>query len=122
MWGDPVHLRTIIDNVLTNALFYSPAGGRVEVEVARDANHARITIRDAGPGVPDRHLADIFRAFFRVDASRARGSGGVGLGLALAQDAAVALGGAIAARNAYPGLEVHARLPLASREQTNIQT
>ena len=111
VWGQAVRLRMIIDNIVINAIFYSPAGSAIAMKVEQDSEHVSISIRDHGPGVPEKHLRDIFRAFFRVDQSRARASGGVGLGLALAYDAAVAMGGEITARNDHPGLEVNVTLP-----------
>lgn len=117
VWGDALRIRMILENILSNAVFHSPAGGRIELRTERDAaGNARVSVRDHGPGVPERHLRDIFRPFFRVDASRARKSGGAGLGLAVARDAAVAMGGTIAARNAEPSLEVTASLPLLGAE------
>ncbi len=110
--GRPVLLRMIIDNILDNALFYSPAGSAVSVRLERKGDSALLVIRDRGTGVPEKHLGDIFRAFFRVDASRARTSGGAGLGLALANDAAVSMGGTMTARNADPGLEMTVAFPL----------
>ena len=111
IWGHPMRLRTIFDNILTNAEFYTPSGTSVSIHLARYADHVSITIRDSGPGVPDDKLEDIFRAFYRIDESRARTSGGVGLGLALAHDAALAMGGDIIARNCQPGLEITVTLP-----------
>ena len=106
IWGHPARLRMILDNILSNALFYSPPNGSVEVCVSQEKEKAILSVRDQGPGVPEKHLQDIFRAFFRIDESRARSSGGVGLGLALARDATIAMGGVIEARNLKPGLEV----------------
>lgn len=113
--GHPVGLRMIVENIVSNALFYSPAGGRVEVRIDQDGECAFLSVRDRGPGVPEQHVRNIFKAFFRVDQSRSRASGGTGLGLTLAHDAAVAMGGDIEARNASPGLEVIVSLPCASR-------
>jgi two-component system sensor histidine kinase CpxA len=110
----PLRLRMIIDGILANAEFYAPPDTEIEVRVGRRAKEAFVSIRDHGPGVPDEHLQDIFKAFFRVDESRARSSGGVGLGLALAHDAAVAMGGDIVAVNRDPGLEVIVTLPQIS--------
>ena len=106
IWGHPVRLRMIIDNILSNALFYSPPNGAVEVCVRQEKENVILSVRDQGPGVPEKHLQDIFNAFFRIDESRSRSSGGVGLGLALSRDAAIAMGGVIEARNRKPGLEV----------------
>ena len=111
VWGQPLRIRMILENIVSNALFYSPEGGTVDLRVMHDSDYAFVSVRDRGPGVPDKYLQDIFTAFFRVDQSRARTSGGVGLGLALAKDAAVAMGGDIEAVNAGPGLKVTVTLP-----------
>lgn len=116
VWGYDMRVRIIADNILSNALFYAPKNSKIEVSGKRTEEWALIIIRDHGPGVPDKHIQDIFKAFFRVDQSRARASGGAGLGLALAKDAAVAMGGDIEARNANPGLEVVVTLPLYRQE------
>ena len=112
VWGHAVRLRMIFDNLLSNARFYAPKGESIVVRVGQNDGYVFVAVRDRGPGVPEKHLRDIFKAFFRVDQSRARTSGGVGLGLALARDAAIAMGGDIEARNANPGLEVTVTLPL----------
>ena len=106
-------LQGIFQNILANAVFYTPPGSTVLLTARRNGHFAEVTVRDAGPGVPEDHLQDIFRAFYRVDDSRARSSGGAGLGLALAKDAAIRLGGDISARNLSPGLEVTIVLPLS---------
>ena len=116
VWGHEIRIRMIVDNILSNALFYAPEKSRILLSGKRESGWAVLSVRDHGPGVPERHLQDIFRVFFRVDPSRARSSGGVGLGLALAKDAAIAMGGDIEARNADPGLEVVVRLPLDGAE------
>ena len=104
--GNPVRARMILENILGNAVFYAPAASSVDVCVAGDGKTVHLSVRDYGPGVPEEHLGDIFRAFFRADDSRARNSGGVGLGLTLARDAALAMGGDIKAENAGPGLGI----------------
>lgn len=115
VWGHPVRLRMILDNVLSNAFSHTPTNGQIDVIVKESGDRVAVSIRDYGPGVPDKHLPDIFKAFFRVDPSRARNSRGVGLGLALAHDAAIAMGGDIAAVNSHPGLNVTLTLPVSSR-------
>ena len=72
-----------------------------------------MSVRDHGPGVPEDALTRIFQPFFRVDDSRESSTGGVGLGLAIAMRAIGLHHGAIAARNANPGLQVSIELPLA---------
>ena len=111
--GHPMQLRLIMENLVGNALFYAPPESTVDFSVRRNGRHVGVVVRDRGPGVPEPQLEEIFRAFYRVDGSRARHSGGVGLGLTLVKEAATALGGSVKARNAGPGLEVAVLLPFA---------
>lgn len=110
--GSPRRVRMIFENLLSNALFYMPENSTTTIDIHERDEAIAITIRDHGPGVPENKLEDMFRAFFRVDASRNRDSGGVGLGLALVKEAVVTIGGEIHACNANPGLAIHIRLPL----------
>lgn len=87
---DPVRVREILVNLVTNALRHTPAGGRVEVDVRREGDDAVLTVRDTGEGIPAADLARVFDRFHR----RAD-SGGSGLGLTIARDLAVAHGGSI---------------------------
>ncbi|MDL2271658.1 HAMP domain-containing protein [Desulfovibrio sp. OttesenSCG-928-I05] len=112
VYGNALLLERMFGNILSNAIFYSPSGNVIELEAKREGDNIHVSIRDFGPGVPDDQLEEIFRAFYRVDSSRARTSGGVGLGLALAREAAILFGGNIVARNAHPGLCVTATLPV----------
>lgn len=109
--GNAQLLERMAGNIIANAVFYTPAKSAVHVSGGRHEDGIVIRIRDFGPGVPEEQLADIFRAFYRVDGSRARSSGGVGLGLALAREAAIQHGGDIVAHNASPGLCVTVTLP-----------
>lgn len=109
-------LQRLFGNLLSNAIFYTPPNTDVLLSVEADAEKLEITVRDFGPGVPEESLEDIFRAFYRVDSSRARKDGGTGLGLALAREAALAHEGDITARNANPGLEVIVSLPISMLE------
>ncbi|MGA2777973.1 MAG: ATP-binding protein [Steroidobacteraceae bacterium] len=116
--GQPLHgnrelLHSAIENVLRNAVKYSPAGRSVEVAVATLQNDLEIRIRDQGPGVPDADLERIFEPFYRVAESRDRDSGGEGIGLAITAQVLKAHGGTATARNpAEGGLEVRLVLPL----------
>jgi two-component system, OmpR family, sensor histidine kinase CpxA len=107
--GDPELLRSAFENVIRNAVSYSPANTLVAVGARRtsvpgsSAPTVEITVRDHGPGVPDRDLQLIFEPFYRVEAAREhRSGGGEGLGLAIAARAVTLHGGAIRARN-QPG-------------------
>jgi heavy metal sensor kinase len=93
---DPATLRQAITNVVHNAIRYTPAGGRIEVRVARD-NNAQVIIetRDSGPGIPEPERSKVFDRFYRIDKARSRAQGGAGLGLAIAKWAVEANQGTI---------------------------
>jgi signal transduction histidine kinase len=95
--GDSDRVAQVIDNLLDNAIRFSPHGASVHVHVRRLDAECACAVEDAGPGIPEAHLAHIFERFYRADASRARQSGGAGLGLAIARALVVAQGGRIAA-------------------------
>jgi two-component system, OmpR family, sensor histidine kinase CpxA len=112
--GDPGLLRSAVENIVRNAIFYSGEGGQVEVEVSQTDNGggAFVTVRDNGPGVPQDKMQLIFEPFYRVDDSRGATTGGMGLGLAIANNAMMAHGGGIIARNVEPhGLEIMLAIP-----------
>lgn len=109
--GNAMSLGRMLGNILANAIFYSSPNSQVNLEARQADQDIIISIRDFGPGVSEDQLEDIFRAFYRVDSSRARTSGGAGLGLALAREAAIQHGGNIVAVNAQPGLRVTVTLP-----------
>lgn len=111
--GDPELLRRAVENVIRNAIRYSPRETAVEVSLARNNGKAVVDVRDHGPGVPDEALPRLFDAFYRVDTDRNRTSGGIGLGLSIARRAIELHKGAIRAKNAKPGLEVEMELPVA---------
>jgi two-component system, OmpR family, sensor kinase len=105
-------LRSAIENVLRNAVRYSPQGAPVEVAVERNAAGLTIAIRDRGPGVPAAELERIFEPFYRVAKSRDRDSGGEGIGLAITSQVMKAHGGTARAENrAGGGFEVRLNLP-----------
>jgi signal transduction histidine kinase len=110
--GDHELLRRAVENVLRNAIRYTPSGQSVEITSASEGSELVIAVRDYGPGVPERELEAIFRPFHRVEEDRNRASGGgVGLGLSIAHRAVLLHHGRISASNAQPGLRVEIRLP-----------
>jgi signal transduction histidine kinase len=116
--GDLELLRSAFENIIRNAVRYSPAGALVAIEARCGPGQAsgesvNITVRDHGPGVPEKELGSIFEPFYRVDAAREhRSAGGEGLGLAIAARAVVLHHGSIAARNVPGGgLMVLVELP-----------
>jgi two-component system sensor histidine kinase CpxA len=110
--GDREALRSAFENVLRNAVRYSPMGSQLHVRAERRDASIEVVIEDQGPGVPEKDLALIFEPFYRVDAARDRAEGGEGLGLAIAARAIVLHHGTIEARNlSATGLAVRIVLP-----------
>jgi two-component system sensor histidine kinase CpxA len=113
--GNRELLRSAIENVLRNAVRYSPPGAPVEVAAERGGFGLAIAVRDRGPGVPPGDLERIFEPFFRVAESRDRDSGGEGIGLAITAQVMRAHGGSASAGNRPGGgLEVRLQLPPAA--------
>jgi two-component system heavy metal sensor histidine kinase CusS len=100
--ADEGALRRAVLNLVENAIKYTPAGGAVELSLTRADGAAAITVADTGIGLDPADTARIFEPFVRLDAARARETGGSGLGLALARSIAVAHGGDISVQSA-PG-------------------
>jgi signal transduction histidine kinase len=91
--SDPRLLETVLVNLLTNAIRYTPAGGEVMVSARRSRKHFVIAVRDTGIGIAPEHRERVFDRLYRIDEARDRASGGSGLGLAITQRTARALGG-----------------------------
>jgi len=108
---DRTLLGRALENIVRNAIAYSPAGSPIDIAGSVDVEGTRISIRDYGPGVPDDDLERIFAPFHRVDEARDPASGGIGLGLAIARSAIHLHGGTIVAQNASPGLRIAITLP-----------
>jgi two-component system, OmpR family, sensor kinase len=108
-------LRSAIENVLRNAVRYSPQGARVDVAVERSDAGLTVSVRDQGPGVPESEVERIFEPFYRVAESRDRDTGGEGIGLAITSRVMRAHGGSASADNrAGGGFEVRLSLPLVA--------
>ncbi len=111
--GDATLLRSAVENIVRNAVFYSGEGGKIDVSLEKADGAAVISVRDNGPGVPENALPLLFKPFYRVDDSRGTNTGGMGLGLAIVRNAAAIHGGSVSAKNVAPhGLEVELRLPM----------
>lgn len=96
---DPEKMARALDNVLHNAVYYTPRGGEVAVEVGNTAKGARICISNTGSEISQDKLDRFFEKFYRGDAARQSGTGGSGLGLAIAKNIIEAHGGSITAHN-----------------------
>ena len=110
--GNPELLRRAVENVLRNAIRYSPEKSPIELKLGEDDKDAQIMIRDSGPGVPDAAMKHIFDPFFRVEEARNGTGGGSGLGLSIAKRAVCLHRGTIKAENANPGLRVTIAIPV----------
>ncbi|MBM7701240.1 two-component system histidine kinase PnpS [Metabacillus iocasae] len=81
--GDPQRLKQVFINLISNAVTYTPQGGRVEAELIETQEYVTINISDTGIGISKDEIPRIFERFYRVDKARSRNSGGTGLGLAI---------------------------------------
>jgi signal transduction histidine kinase len=95
--ADADRMAQVLDNLLDNAIRYSPPGGEVTVTLTREADQVACRVADAGPGIPTKHLPFIFERFYRADPARGRGQGGSGLGLSIVRGLVLAHGGRTAA-------------------------
>ena len=96
---DPARLRQILDNLLSNALRHTPAGGRVDLDAVVVNGTVRIAVVDTGEGIPAADLPRIFDRLWRGEPSRVRAGRSTGLGLSIARGLAEALGGRLTARS-----------------------
>jgi signal transduction histidine kinase len=101
--GDPVRLEQVFTNLLTNAVKYTPRGGRVTVTAEIDGEVVRVRIADTGVGIPADALPDIFNLFAQSEQSLARSQGGMGIGLTLVRNLVDLHGGSVTARSEGPG-------------------
>ncbi|WJE14615.1 ATP-binding protein [Halobacillus sp. ACCC02827] len=81
--GDSSRLKQVFMNLITNAVNYTPEGGRVALSVEEQEESVTVIISDTGVGIPESEISRIFERFYRVDKARSRNSGGTGLGLAI---------------------------------------
>jgi two-component system, OmpR family, sensor kinase len=103
--GDRLRLEQALQNLAANALRHTPAGGCVEIAVARRAAATILSVRDTGEGIPAEHVAHVFDRFFKADESRAGDPGtGSGLGLSIVKAIVARHGGHVTVRST-PGVE-----------------
>jgi two-component system phosphate regulon sensor histidine kinase PhoR len=113
--GDASLLHDVLQNLLDNAIQYTPAGGRIKLEASAGNNDATVTIADSGIGIPLADQERIFERFYRVDAARSREAGGTGLGLSIAKHIVEAHGGRLWVESAVGrGSKFSFSIPLAS--------
>lgn len=95
LWIDEEAMEQILDNLVDNALKYTPEGGTVEVKWGRDGDQVVLEVRDTGIGIPESELPRIFERFYRVDKARSRELGGTGLGLSIVKHLVQAMQGTL---------------------------
>ena len=119
--ADLAGLRQVIDNLVSNAIRYTPPGGRVEVTLARTADSLRLEVRDTGIGIPAADLPHVFEEFYRAPNARAHTTGGTGLGLAIVGAVVRQHGGTVNVESAPDeGTRVTVALPIPSRACPNL--
>jgi NtrC-family two-component system sensor histidine kinase KinB len=122
VWGDPARLSIVLNNLLSNALKYSPAGGTVTIRVSSGQNAAvggeqvvQVAVTDGGPGIPAELRERVFEKFFRVEDQQGDAQNGVrgtGIGLYLCREIVRAHGGSIACEPGEGGIGTRAHLIL----------
>ena len=113
--ADARRLQQVVWNLLSNAVRFTPAGGRVDVDVVRDGDTAEVRVRDTGCGIAPEFLPHVFEPFRQADSTTTRAHGGLGLGLAIVRDLVLLHGGSVRADSAGEGkgATFSVRLPLA---------
>jgi heavy metal sensor kinase len=110
--GDPHWLRQLFDNLIDNAVKYTPAGGRISVATRLRNGRVEVVFADTGVGIPEEELSLVFERYRRGASTRDEGTRGIGLGLAIAQWVAEAHGGSIEVKSALgEGSEFKVSLP-----------
>ncbi len=103
MHADARRLQQIVWNLLSNAVRFTPAGGRVEVALRREGDEVELRVEDTGCGIPTEFLPHVFERFRQGDSSTTRAHGGLGLGLAIVRDLVALHGGTVRAESAGDG-------------------
>jgi signal transduction histidine kinase len=118
--ADAARIQQIVWNLVSNAIKFTPPGGRVDIEVTGDDARTRLIVRDTGIGIKSEFLPHVFERFRQADSSTTRGYGGIGLGLAIARDLVEMHGGTITVASAgeHQGSTFTVELPSAATGQS----
>jgi two-component system OmpR family sensor kinase len=115
--ADSTALSVLLRNLIDNALYHTPDGGRIDITLFRDGDHAVLRIEDSGPGIPEAELGRVFEPFYR---GRWSAGEGTGLGLSIVRRVVEALGGSVTLENipvsGRTGLRVNLRIQASSKE------
>jgi signal transduction histidine kinase len=119
VWADGRRIRQVLNNLLENAIKYSPGGGQITVTAEVEGDHATVSVADSGQGIPAEFLDRIFQRFFQLDAANTRKTGGSGLGLSISKGIIEANGGKIwAESNPGKGSVFRFTLPLVNEQSS----
>jgi two-component system phosphate regulon sensor histidine kinase PhoR len=118
--ADRRRLAEVLQNLLDNAIQYTPSGGQIMISAAADGDEVEFTVTDTGIGIPRTDQPRIFERFYRVDVARSREVGGTGLGLAIAKHLVETHGGRIWVESEVgQGAQFHFTVPLFDPERAN---
>ncbi|HEX4545353.1 MAG TPA: ATP-binding protein [Candidatus Acidoferrum sp.] len=120
--ADRRRLAEILQNLLDNAIQYTPPGGQIMVSASADGGEVEFTVSDTGIGIPQADQPRIFERFYRVDVARSREVGGTGLGLAIAKHLVETHGGRIWVESEVgQGSQFHFTVPIFDAERANLR-
>ncbi|HWJ79022.1 MAG TPA: cell wall metabolism sensor histidine kinase WalK [Niallia sp.] len=115
---DEDKLTQVLDNIISNALKYSPEGGKITFSIKEEEQRIIVSVKDSGVGIPKENIDKIFDRFYRVDKARTRKLGGTGLGLAISKEMVEAHGGKIwASSREGKGTKISFTLPYIQSEE-----
>ena len=113
IYGDINRLNQLFNNLLSNSVAYTDAGGKVEISVIHMTDNIQITIKDSSPGLSGKELKSVFKRWYRVEKSRNKNTGGSGLGLSICREIINAHDGSIVAKqSSLGGVEMIINLPI----------
>lgn len=113
--GDYDRIEQVVLNILSNAIKYTPAGGKITMYTSKLYNDVYVKVADTGVGIPQADVDRIFERFYRVDKARSREMGGTGLGLSIAKEIVEAHGGTILVSSTLgKGTEITVKLPICN--------
>lgn len=115
VFGDRQNLSQLVDNLIDNAIKYTPEGGRVDVRLRREGADLVLEVEDSGIGINPQYQERVFERFYRVDKARSQSLGGTGLGLSIVRNIAERHGGTVAVKSQEGRGSVFTfRIPLAA--------
>jgi signal transduction histidine kinase len=121
--ADRARLFQLLDNLLSNALKFTPEGGRVDVLLSAENGHAVLEVADSGIGIPQAEQARLFERFYRASTATAQAVPGTGLGLAIAKAIVEAHGGRIGVESDEgTGARFRVELPVRQRQRRRERT